>query len=258
METERGTPSAGLGPWTKVLLWSLVFVFGVLYLSSGKRGTQTQSPTTAGATTEVPVSSEPPASGTSPGPEGRVGEFEGGGRPPAADEGARGQAVEGPASASPSAQTGALADPREPLRAAESAAFADSLLAKEPSEGSGEGTAGQRGTSADVAPEGGVSVGPAAPPTPASAGPAAPADLGSKAPRAMAAPTPVGEAGSAARAEEPREAARARILMEYEAMRRAAEEEMRRTGQQMGVPAPGVIPSGPPGYAPVPGGFWGH
>jgi hypothetical protein len=269
--TESGTAGAGLGPWTKVILWSLVFVFGVLYLSSGKRSLQTQSPTTVGVTAEALHSSEPPGSDATPGPGVPVADVGGGTGPAVVGEAVSDHGAKSPPNASPSEGTSAGKDTPEPLRAAESAAFADSLLAREPPEGRGEAAGDRMRTSANAPPEAGVGVAPQVPPAPASAGPGAPTELRaepavpetslaptSQAPRATAASGPGEEAGSAASVDDPLEAQRARILTEYEAMRRAAEEEMRRRWQRMGVPAPGRMPYGPPGYGPGPWGYPGH
>jgi hypothetical protein len=47
---------------------------------------------------------------------------------------------------------------------------------------------------------------------------------------------------------ETQEAERARILMEYRSLQRAAEEQMRQYRRQMGMPPPAGLPYGYPGY----------
>lgn len=178
--------------------------------------------------------------------------------------------------------TGVVEEP-EPLRAAESTAFADSLRAKGPAEGTAESSPDQgkaaeptgaadinqaaeadappltKSDAADVTvgldPEAAapaVSVGPT-PPTSAEAAP--PVSVGPTPPATTAAVQPdVSEGdGSAGRAGESREAERARIRMEYEALRRAAEAERRRYWMPREGPPPVPFPHWQPGY-----GFGGY
>lgn len=237
---EAGSAKSGLGWWPKLVLWTLVLVFGALYLGSVKRNSAVDAPVPAtqeakGAAAEV----APPAPVPAPPPENQA---------PAAGlvAGAEGAGAEPPeAPSKPSKEP-------EPVRAAESAAFADSLLNKPPSEQGREGSTEAAEPASPPPLEGGK------------AGSSAP----SEAPAAAVAepPTPVQSGGASpqppaeqeATASEGQAAERARIIMEYEAMRRAAEEHMRRGWGQMGMPAPGGAPYARPGYGYGPGVYPGR
>lgn len=245
--TDAGSATTRLGLWPKLVLWSLVLVFGVLYLGSVKRNPVVDPPSTV-----IP-------SPTSPAPEVAPSPGDVGSEPV-------GQAVEGddrtaaPASApAEQARVPDEAPESEPVRAAESAAFVDSLLSKEVAGESPGESPDPTGPEAGSSP-GGTTDGTLASPVAATASTATTTEQGAPEPDAppraeVAAPPdlPAPGPGIGAGSREAQEAQRAHILREYEAMRRAADEQMRQYWQQMGVPAPAAMPYGPPGYGP-----WGY
>jgi hypothetical protein len=267
-EAGTGSVKSGLGLWPKLVLWTLVLVFGVLYLGSVKRNAPVQSPTPVAAAPTVPVP------GVSP-PPGDAG-------PQAAAHQAPAETRDAPAAEDQARQGQAPVSDPESVRAAESAAFVDSLMTKEHGDtGPGEpggapdreaessGAGGADGS--PPSPEGGTAgqgTGVVAPPTSAQPSESTPATEGPRA--ASAAPDPSGSSspdslrapGASApgegvevrdRSREAEESERARILKEYEVMRRAAEEQMRQYWQQIGVPGPPRAPYGQPGFGYGPG-----
>lgn len=124
---DTGPTKTSLGPWPKLVLWSLVLVFGVLYLGSVKRNPAVDSQTVVPASQATLAPEVLPAlgqAGTDSGGQQAPGDDQAGGRSEV--QGEQGQAPAG--------------DP-EPVRAAESTAFAESLLIKEPGgESAGEST----------------------------------------------------------------------------------------------------------------------
>jgi hypothetical protein len=251
---ESGSAKPGLGLWPKLVLWSLVLVFGVLYLGSVKRNPAVEAP--------MPVSVSPPPAEPEAAPSpGDAGLDPGAQQVPAEDQvlaGAGGQEE----------QVQAPAGDSEPVRVAESAAFVDSLLNKEVADESPGESPGATAPEARSPPVRTPAAG-----TPDSTLPAAEApddrpvtaasvesvgstpDAAAKAPPAQGEPAPSHEVVSGDMAQEPREAQRERILKEYEAMRRAAEEQMRQYWQQRGRPGPAGMPYGHPGYGYGPGGY---
>lgn len=269
MSTQDSAASGnGIGFLPKLILWTLVIVFGALYLSSAKRHADESAAASAGAADAVAAQPAVP-----------VGAGSG------AQSAAGGESV---------GESGAA-----PVQAAESAAFARTLMdgqAPQAPEGerpaaadaAGQGVQGVHRLEAGVpAPDSNVARAVGAVPavtapvslqTPAPTGPRVGAEPMAPVvptapvmpPRAMpaapfaggvpVAPVPpmqapaVGESVSAVPAAAPvagegmERGERDRILAEYEAMRRAAEEQMRQQWQRMAVPAP----YGYPGYAPAP------
>ncbi|MGE5153460.1 MAG: hypothetical protein ACM3ST_05535 [Bdellovibrio bacteriovorus] len=268
-----GPAKSGLGLWPKLALWTLVIVFGALYLGAVKRNAPPESTTVA---PETPTAHAP---GLRP-PPGHTNPEAAADNPPA------------PPPDAPDAekQIGEdrvpVSDPA-PVRAAESAAFAESLLAKEPGDGSSEGQGGSTDretaspapggaessppppedaagdTTGQGAPAAALSAsapesGPTAPKgargtlTAAPAVPSDPHPIQRPAPGALP-PSQVVGVGDGSRGAEVAE--RARFLGEYETMRRAAEEQMRQYWQQMGVPGAAGAPYGHPGFGYGPGGY---
>lgn len=251
---DTGSAKPGLGLWPKLVLWSLVLVFGVLYLGSGKRNPAVEAPTPV-SVAPPPVEPQLAPSPGDAGPEPGVQQM------PAEEQ------VQADAGG-PAGQVQAPVGDSEPVRAAESAAFVDSLLSKEPADESpGDSTGDSPGATAPEAPSP-PATSPAAetPDTtlPASEAPedraetAAPVEsVGPmpEAPAAREAPAPGQEVRAGAKAQDAQEAQRERILKEYEAMRRAAEEQMRQYWQPRGMPGPAGMPYGHPGYGYGPGGY---
>lgn len=284
---DTGSAKVGLGLWPKLILWSLVLVFGVLYLGSVKRNPPDPQPEVTAAPVTGSNEASPSASpaGAHPGlrqasDDDRV----------VAAEGTRPE------------QSQVSAGDTEPVRAAESAAFADSLLDQEVVDGDAAGPrdpeshpAGRSApgaaepapgspqtmpsdaraipaqgiAEAAVMPGSGVAA-PPVPLAPAQPLPAPAAPVSGRGPGAQAASQvgpggPTGESLPAQRTDDPSldlgtgpasrqtaEAQRARILWEYEAMRRAAEQQMRQRWQPIGVPGGAIMPYGSPGYGPGP------
>jgi len=231
---ETGSAKSGLGWWPKLVLWTLVLVFGALYLGSVKRNSAVDAPVpatqeTKGAAVEVAPPAPFPAS-------------------PAEHQAVAAAAV-GPtggaesAGAEPQKAPSKPSKEPEPVRAAESAAFADSLLNKPHSDEDREGSA--------EAAEPPLAEGKAELPPPSEAASAAAAEPPTPAQSGGASPQPPAE--QKAPPSESQAAERARVIMEYEAMRRAAEEHMRRSWGQMRMPAPGGAPYARPGYGYGPG-----
>ena len=245
--TESGSPKTGLVWWSKLALWILVLVFGVLYLGSVKHNARVDVPAPAAPPASIPVPEVlPPAGANATGsagpsePSGRAQEVAAEPVSPPSDD----QADRAPRPA----------EAPEPVRAAESAAFADSLLNK----ATVEEAPGVRPAPVAEAPGGGSNA-TALPPRGSAVGAA---DIGaqqtaeegivSPGPRAQpkpVRPAPVQESG----VRETKEVERARILMEYEAMRRSAEERTRQHLPPRPVPGWPVFPHGHPVYGP-----WGY
>lgn len=276
MSTQDSTsPGKGIGLFPKLILWTLVIVFGALYLSSAKRHADESAEASPGGAETI-------AAGPSVAAQA--------GATAAPDEGAG--SVSEPVSA-PVSESGTA-----PVQAAESAAFARTLMDNQSAGQSPQPPEGERSAASDAAPRGvqGVhrletgapaqdsnvarAVG-AVPAVPAAvslqavtpAGPQVGAERGSPVAPAAAfmppgampaapvlAPGPAAvpvapvprmqspAAGHAASVAPAATAERDRILAEYEAMQRAAEEQMRQQWQRMAVPAP----YGYPGYVPAP------
>lgn len=245
--TESGSAKTGLVWWSKLALWILVLVFGVLYLGSVKRSARVDVPAPAATPASIPVPEVPPPAGAigtaSPGPSepsGRAQEVAAEPVSPPSDDQADG--APRPAEAP------------EPVRAAESAAFADSLLNK----ATGDEAPGVLPAPVAEAPGGGSN----ATTLPPRGSPVGAADLGAQqtadegiaGPGPQAQPEPVRPApGQESGVPETKEAERARILMEYEAMRRSAEERTRQHLPPRRAPGWPVFPHGHPSYGP-----WGY
>jgi hypothetical protein len=235
---EAGSAKPGLGWWPKLVLWTLVLVFGVLYLSSVKRNSALDGPVpaieeTVGAAAEVASPAVPPALPS----ENQV---------PVAAAGSGGGA-EGAGAEPPAAPSKAP----EPVSAAESAAFADSLLNKAPTDQRPDEAPAEVAKPASQPPLEAVNEGPSPLPEASGAGAAAVAEPPTPTQSGDMAPQPPAEQGAPASTGQVAE--RARIIMEYEAMRRAAEEYMRRGWGQPGMPAPTGAPYARPGYGYGPG-----
>jgi hypothetical protein len=245
--TGSGSAKTGLVWWSKLALWTLVLVFGVLYLGSVKRSARVDVPAPAAAPASIPVPEVPPpggAIGTGPPgpsePSGRAQEVAAEPISPPSDDQADG--APGPVEAP------------EPVRAAESAAFADSLLNK----ATGEEAAGALPAPVAEAP-GGRSNATTLPPQGSPVGAAdiraqqtVDEGIGGHGPQAQ--PKPVRTApGQESGVPETKEAERARILMEYETMRRSAEERTRQHWPPRRAPGWPVFPHGHPVYGP-----WGY
>jgi hypothetical protein len=215
--------STGLGFWPKAVLWGGVIAIGVLYLSAvNDKASRDER---AAPLAETAPAAEPAAVAGAPeldaSPASAVADL-------AADASAPGaQAAPPLAPAAPPAEVvvpvaAGEGPPGEPAAVSpeEAEAFAKAVVS-EP-ERSPEGTAPAGEQRAE--PQAETVAEPAAP---------------------VAAPAP---------APETMEQQRARIMAEYEAMRRRAEEDMRRRWEGMGMPGPGMMPAGPyvPGYFPPP------
>jgi hypothetical protein len=217
--TKSGSPALGL--FSKLMLWVLVILFGIFYLSSIKRRAEAPPAPIVGAPTSVPAATSQTAGGPvkSAEPAGSVGQAVA--TPvPGSDPGA--------VSAAPPAQAPA------PVQAAESAAFANSLVSERPAATPPEATS--PGPTASIGPTEVATVPP---------------------PAALALPQGLAsgrllQPGSVDVALEER---RRQIMAEYEAMRRSAQEGMRQRWDPMGtVPMPPFgVPAHPPVYGP--GGF---
>ena len=260
--------SAGLGWWPKLVLWGLVIVFGVLYLGSVNRHLGESQESASGPretmTTTGPIgtaSSGDPADAPVPGapPTGRAAAQP---EPTSSPE----QAVESAAfagglmSADPESE-GASApgqDEKAALPAASVQAPVAGIEGANPPEmrqGPGHLPESEvRGPAVAVPIVSSASPAPAAPAlvsAPAAVGPGAPvageAVAGSvrsaptDAPGAATGPAPAVTTASG----ESTEARRRRILAEFEAMQRAAQEQMRGNWGRMAVPGPA---GPPPGY----------
>ncbi len=276
---EVSTANAGLGWWPKLVLWGLVIAFGVLYLGSVKRhigesGDSTATPPVA-TTTLAPIGTVTT---------GGAAETSGPAAPPAAPTGqaasepeptpAPVQAAESAAfasglmSAAPDSNGAAGSAPgeTEPMPA---------WTAQSPPEGIKDATPPKMPRDLGQ-PPGPEAQGPsaAAPSSVPATAPvsAAPAVAPAKEPapgRAPTVPVPIATPEGAGAAtgpvsalppgtspgEETMEARRRRILAEYEAMQRAAQEQMRQNWGRMVTPGyPGHAPNSP-GYGQVPGGY---
>jgi hypothetical protein len=245
--TESGSAKTGLVWWSKLALWILVLVFGALYLGSVKRNARVDVPAPAAAPASIPVPEVlPPAGAIGTGPAG-----------PSEPSGRAQEVAAEPVSPPSDEQSDRAPRPveaPEPVRAAESAAFADSLLNK----ATGEESPGALPAPVAEAPGGG-SKSTALPPRGA---PVGAADIGAQqtaeegigGPGPQAKPEPVRPApGQASGVRETKEAERARILMEYEAMRRSAEERTRQHLPPRRAAGWPVFPHGHPVYDP-----WGY
>lgn len=248
---ETGSVKTGLVWWSKLALWILVLVFGVLYLGSVKRNERVDLP----APTAAPVSN--------PAPEGLplAGAIETGSAGPSESSGPAQEVAAEPRSLPSDEQAEPAPRPAEapePVRTVESAAFAESLLNKGPG---GEIPGASPGSGAEAPGEGSNLT--ALPPRESPVGAAnlgavqtAEDEIGAAVPRAHpipVRPAPGQEPGGGSGGPETEEVERARILMEYEAMRRSAEEQMRQHWPAMGPPGPAVFRPGPPVYGP-----WGY
>lgn len=206
--------TSGLGWLTKLILWALVVVLAFMYLRAIPREGQE----TAAQAPAVPAGTVTLAA---PSP-----------------------TVSRPAPVAPvPAQPKPVAQPA-PVQRAESATFANTLMPSQPAPV-------QKPKSAPAAEAKSVQPSPPVSKAPAVTAPA-PA-----APQA-AAPSPAPQAPPAAAQPAPGtetiEQRRARVFAELQEMRRAAQEEMRKHRERMGVPGPMTpAPYGYPGYAPVPG-----
>jgi hypothetical protein len=231
MSEQDSAPRGGrLGWWPKLVLWGIVIAFGVVYLGSTKRQAD-EARTSAQRSDQTSAESAPgpgsPAA-TVPGT-GAAAPAE---APAATVPGTSTTApAEAPDATVPGTSTAAPAEEAAPapVQAAESAAFARSLMSPETD------------------------------PEPASDGIVAPAGSGEAAPAEVAAPGPAGvpdavpDAGErvSADAEPPPpapadalEAERRRILNEYQTMRRAAEGQMYQPWGPAMVPPPYGYPAG--------------
>jgi hypothetical protein len=244
--TETRSAKTGLVWWSKLALWILVLVFGVLYLGSVKRNERVDLPAPAAGPASTPAAL-PPSGAIDLGPPG-----------PSEPSGPAQEVTAEPVSLSSDAQAEQAPRPAEapePLRTVESAAFAESLLNKAPG---GEVPGASPGSAAEVPGEG--SNPNALPPRESPVGAAdlgaaqtVQEEIGSPVPQAQpipVRPVPGPEPGGGSGGTETEEAERARILMEYEAMRRSAEEQMRQHWPPMGPPGGAVFRQGPPVYGP--------
>lgn len=266
--TQKGSGGTSLGLWTKASLWTLVVVFGGLYLSSGRRSPEPPSPTPAVVASEAPAAREHPGTEAPPDPEAATAEIKGEAQPAETTQPAPDRGADGTAGEVPSERSGALADTPEPVRAAESAAFVESLRTKAPPEGPASEAPGQTGTASQAAPEADAAVTTKIPTLPRASHLGSSTDLGAeiRAPAESvitrppakpggAAPPPGATAAPATGVGPSQEAERARIFMEYEAMGRTAEEEMRRSWYRMVMPPQGGMPYGGSGYGSGPRGY---
>ena len=124
---DTGTTRTSLGLWPKLVLWGLVLVFGVVYLGSVKRNPAVDPHRVVPASPATQVPEVAPSLG-------QAGMDSWGQQAPVVDPAGGGPEVQ--------AQQGqASAGNPEPVRAAESTAFAESLLTSDPEgESSGEST----------------------------------------------------------------------------------------------------------------------
>ena len=270
-KADASAASAGLGWWPKLALWGLVIAFGVLYLgsvnrhlgesqesASGPRETTTTTGPIGTATTRDPAETPVPGAPAAP-PAGRAAVEP---EPTSASE----QAVESAAfaggllSADPESKgaSGSDQDEKVALPAASAQApVARTEGATPPEMRQGPGQLPEpeaRGPAVAVPNAAPARPGPETPApvsTPAGVGPGAPvageAVAGSvrsaptDAPGAATGPAPAVTTASG----ESTEARRRRILAEFEAMQRAAQEQMRGNWGRMAVPGPA---GPPPGY----------
>jgi hypothetical protein len=222
MPEQDSAPRGGrLSWWPKLMLWGIVIAFGVVYLGSTKRQAD-----------EARTSAEPPVQTSAESASGP-------GSPAAMGPGT--SATAPPEGAAPT-----------PVQAAESAAFARSLMSTEtdPEAASEEiaAPAGSGEVAPGTAPVAGASVpmtSPPPPPLPGTMPSAAPAGVPDAPPAGAERATADAVAPPAAPADA-LEAERRRILEQYQTMRRAAEGQM---PQPWG---PGMVPPpyGYPGYGP--------
>lgn len=237
--------SKGLGFWPKVAIWAAVIAVGALYLGSvdhklakdERRGPPPQvgEPQQAPAAALVGSSPEQPPSIAAPPAEPR-------------------QAVDAPSPGLPEPP------PAEAAQLAGEAAPPPAAGDAEPPPVGPEAIESEAGTVAMPEP-------PVAEPSPEAPKEVSPAEAEAFAKAVLSEPEPQPDPSVAAETEpepavsaEPApgavqddaEAQRARVLAEYEAMRRRAEEEMRRRWQGPGLPATPYGAPGVPGYYPQP------